>query len=547
MFAGASSRAAPDIRSGAVVSAAFTTKSASVVLIRRCPRRCGRPLQRDVHGLKVLSCYAHIMTFENRAAVVAARDLTECNIVRQALDQLLEQGDAAKRDPNSPWRTTYGGRTEDNNSAIDRKDLHFSDKPSGAKKLQAFLRERERLAAFMTVHSRLLANGEDNFETEQLEALLGQFAGVGGVVGLNVAHMGPWRYGKKGDLTALRFCMRASRNGHGGATIREATRPCRRTLRRSVPRRTHPNNRYAPQVLDDDNLYQWWPDGHTALRDLAESSWAPANFVSTDKLLTVTVTQVLQNFSENGAKARAAKRLAVDEGLKKLGLDKAHFSYAVKDVSPYEAAAAAAILESVASCDTYELKVAAVVAVEQVFQAVDEPLDRILLGLRIDGSYERHELAEVLEECRDVMRHSGGEAHVAALIEYARADVEALANLSSDDVLESLVKKSEELRPGAGPSWTPIADALNELGVPRTGGKEWERRYVHSHYLSLHSNKTPLTEDERRMVHALEWELGHDWAEIARRLGNGRDSNKIKCYWHDRSWTAPTRGRVWLV
>ena len=120
-----------------------------------------------------------------------------------------------------------------------------------------------------------------------------------------------------------------------------------------------------------------------------------------------------------------------------------------------------------------------------------------------------------------------------ALIDAARADVEALANISSDDVLESLVKKSEELRPGAGPSWTPIADALNELGVPRTGGKEWERRYVHSHYLSLHSNKTPLTEDERRMVHALEWELGHDWAEIARRLGNGRDSNKIKCYWHD--------------
>jgi len=248
---------------------------------------------------------------------------------------------------------------------------------------------------------------------------------------------------------------------------------------------------------------------------------------------------------DGGRTAQAAKRLAIDEGLKKLGLDETSFSHFVANVSPYEGPAADAILVLVASCDTDEQRTAAVEAVKQVFQAQDVSLDRILL----DGEDERG-LDEVLEECREVVRQvqqakserpgrprfistRGGEAHVAALIEYARADVEALANLSSDDVLELLVKKSEELRPGAGPSWTPIADALNELGVPRTGGKEWERRYVQSHYLSLQSNKTPLTEDERRMVHALEWELGHDWAEIARRLGNGRDSNKIKCYWHD--------------
>ena len=181
--------------------------------------------------------------FRNRAAVVAARDLTKSNIVRQALTELLDQGDAAKRDPELPWYLNYGGRTGANNSANGREDQHFSDNKSGATKLQAFLRERERLAAFMTVHSRLLANGEDNFETEQLEALLGQFAGVGDDVGLNEALMGPWRYGKKGDLTALRFCMQASRNGRGGATIREATRLCRRTVRRSVPRRTRPNNK----------------------------------------------------------------------------------------------------------------------------------------------------------------------------------------------------------------------------------------------------------------------------------------------------------------
>ena len=127
MFAGASSRAAPDIRSGAVVSAAFTTKSASVVLIRRRPRRCGRPLKRDVHGLKAFACYTHFMEFENRAAVVAARDLTESDTVRQALDDLLAQGDAAKRDPKSQWFTIYGGRTGENNSGIARMDRHFSD------------------------------------------------------------------------------------------------------------------------------------------------------------------------------------------------------------------------------------------------------------------------------------------------------------------------------------------------------------------------------------------------------------------------------------
>ena len=115
------------MRSGAVVSAAFTTKSASVVLIRRRPRRCGRPLQRDVHGLKAFACYTHFMEFENRAAVVAARDLTESDTVRQALDDLLVQGDAAKRDPKSPWFTIYGGRTGENNSGVGRMDLHFSE------------------------------------------------------------------------------------------------------------------------------------------------------------------------------------------------------------------------------------------------------------------------------------------------------------------------------------------------------------------------------------------------------------------------------------
>jgi hypothetical protein len=289
----------------------------------------------------------------------------------------------------------------------------------------------------------------------------------------------------------------------------------------------------------------------------------------------VTVTQVLQKFSENGAKARAAKRLAVDEGLKKNGVEKAHFACAVAGVSPYESAAADAILESVASCDTDEKKHAAVVAVEEVFQAVDEPLDRILLDLKADGSYERRGLDEVLEACRDVMRrvqqaYSGGaahrkaqrRAHVAALIEATSADVKALAREApcrrascvlrplaertdedalrlehvGDGVLELLVKKSKELRPGAEPYWAAIAEALNELGVQRTGGGEWGPKYVWEHYLSLQSNQTPLTDSEKRMICALQWQLGTEdgipWTKIAKQMGTGHSTNTIKNYWY---------------
>jgi len=217
------------------VCVAFITKSASIVLIRRRPRRCGEELHSSAFSDDPFALYAHCCVFRNRAAVVAARDLTKSNIVRQALTELLDQGDAAKRDPELPWYLNYGGRTGANNSANGREDQHFSVNKSGATKLQAFLRERERLDAFMTVHSRLLANGEHDLEAEQLEALLGQFAGVGGVVGLNEALMGPWRYGK-GDWLVIRFCAWASKRGHGGATIQKATRQCRRTVRRRAQR-----------------------------------------------------------------------------------------------------------------------------------------------------------------------------------------------------------------------------------------------------------------------------------------------------------------------
>ena len=373
------------------------------------------------------------------------------------------------------------------------------------------------------------------------------------------------------------------------------------------------------------------------------------------------MTRVLSKFGQNGAAAQAAKRLVIDEGLKGMGLDKAHFSCAVEDVSPYEAAAAAAILESVASCDTDEQRTAAVDAVKQVFQAQDVSLDRILL----DGEDER-ELDEVLEACREVARQvqqaygerygwdymtlrtitkdledlgvkkpllpmgvqrlpalaahaisklvescnsdaqkfeevaavervfkaqnlsllkimfdgddkprgpaevleacrgvlqqveqakSGSrEAHVAALIEAARADADTLANLSSDDVLKLLVKKSEELRPGAETSWTAIAEALNELGVQRKGGKQWVKRYVREHYESLQSNQTPLTEPEKRRIVVLEEKFRNTrgkWPKIAQRLGNGRTDNQVKNYFYqtgqDRPWSCCDKCGQWRL
>jgi len=361
-------------------------------------------------------------------------------------------------------------------------------------------------------------------------------------------------------------------------------------------------------------LYLKYPSGYASLQKLVKSSWAPKNFGSSEKLLSVTVTQVLSKFAENSAKARAAKRLAIDEGLKKNGVEKAHFACAVAGVSPYESAAADAILESVASCDTDEKKHAAVVAVEEVFQAVDEPLDRILLDLKVDGSYERRGLDEVLEACRYVMRRvrgaprggDGGDGdhpwpraksfqcvkgggglrlavrgtHVAALIEATSADVEALAREAPcrrtgrvlrplaeradedalrlehvrDDVLELLVNKSRELRPGAETSWIAIAEALVHF-VPSMAqerrNQKMLHKYVREHYLSLQSNQTSLTDDEKRMICALQSELGNKWTEIAKRMGTGRTENQVKNYFYntgqDRPWSCCDKCGQWRL
>ena len=56
------------------VCVAFITKSASIVLIRRRPRRCGEELHSSAFSDDPFALYAHCCVFRNRAAVVAARD-----------------------------------------------------------------------------------------------------------------------------------------------------------------------------------------------------------------------------------------------------------------------------------------------------------------------------------------------------------------------------------------------------------------------------------------------------------------------------------------
>ena len=229
---------------------------------------------------------------------------------------------------------------------------------------------------------------------------------------------------------------------------------------------------------------------------------------------------------------------------KGIGVDETRFACCVADVSPYKGAAANAILELAESCDAPGQIATEIALVVEVFAKEGISLH----GLLLDRYGAELEPEATLEACREVMRQvqqaysergGGGAAHVAALVDAARADVEALANLSSDDALILLVRKSEELRPGAGLLGTAIAEALNELGVQRQGGKQWDQKYVNSHYLFLQSNQRPLTEVEKRRIVVLEEKFRNTrgkWRKIALGPGNGRtaaDQHKVKCYWHD--------------
>ena len=77
----------------------------------------------------------------------------------------------------------------------------------------------------MKIYGRLIANGDDELESDELEITLGQFTGVGGTIGLNQALMGPWRYGKDGEggpNVPLNFCKVVSAMGGGANTVRQA-------------------------------------------------------------------------------------------------------------------------------------------------------------------------------------------------------------------------------------------------------------------------------------------------------------------------------------
>ena len=119
----------------------------------------------------------------------------------------------------------YGGKTGGKVSALMRRDKHRGDEDSGAPRIQAFFDEEELLARYgVKIYGRLIANGDDELESDELEITLGQFTGVGGIIGLNQALMGPWRYGKDGQKsrTALSFCKVVSAMGGGADTVREA-------------------------------------------------------------------------------------------------------------------------------------------------------------------------------------------------------------------------------------------------------------------------------------------------------------------------------------
>lgn len=119
----------------------------------------------------------------------------------------------------------YGGKTGGKVSALMRREKHRGDEDSGAPRIQAFFDEEELLGRYgVKIYGRLIANGDDELESDELEITLGQFTGVGGIIGLNQALMGPWRYPSygQGSNTAHRFCMTVSALGGGADTIRAA-------------------------------------------------------------------------------------------------------------------------------------------------------------------------------------------------------------------------------------------------------------------------------------------------------------------------------------
>ena len=92
---------------------------------------------------------------------------------------------------------------------------------SGAGVLGAFLKEPLISKHFVMYH-RCLATPKTTTEAYQLEAVVGNLVFVGGIFGLNQAHMGPWRYieknGRPSTVIFLGWCVN---RGKGGLSVAE--------------------------------------------------------------------------------------------------------------------------------------------------------------------------------------------------------------------------------------------------------------------------------------------------------------------------------------
>ena len=159
----------------------------------------------------------------NRADLVKMIKITKDAVNRSTLENLLAHADAAGIADDEARFLNYFGRTEDRRGAWARWLDHEAG-TSGATRLCRLLRET-RLAKYYVRSSRVLAHGDDNRETQQLEAVACQLAGVGGGHGLNQAHAGPWRYavgrGRRDD-TLIVFLATLCASGWGDRPLCEA-------------------------------------------------------------------------------------------------------------------------------------------------------------------------------------------------------------------------------------------------------------------------------------------------------------------------------------
>ena len=244
----------------------------------------------------------------NRADLEEMIKITQDNVNRSTLKNLLAHADAAGIGHDEARFLNYFGRTEGGHGAWARW-LEHEKGTSGATRLCRLLAET-RLAQYYVRSSRFLAHGDDNWETEQLEAIACQLAGVGGGHGLNQAHAGPWRYavgrGRRDDSLFV-FLATLCARGWGDRPLCEARFHRVQNYNNGDARRAHtyrrrarprpPNTRPA-QALDTSAPWRRnFSRGAAAVDRLAEGSFAADAFGSADGLLAATPREILSALS----------------------------------------------------------------------------------------------------------------------------------------------------------------------------------------------------------------------------------------------------------